>query len=877
MIAAIAMDTRAHWNDRDGPEFLLEREGEIERIEFALGEACLGRGHLLLISGGAGLGKSRLAELARERARERGLKVLSARGEELEHTMPWGLARQLLGEDAIPEPRHVDDDSLVSPVHTLFHQLETLASRQSLAIVVDDANWADEPSLNLISYVSRRLSRLPIALIVTHWPTVPDPDLRPLDRLIAEPATERIELSPLGSEAATLLARGSLAPDSSPDLIEACVAASGGNPFYLGELLRQIRLANGRGQPVTAEEVAGLAPPAISRRVLLRLHSASPAASMLAQAAAVMGDGATLPQAASLAELESNVATRAHSELVADEIFRPGLPLRFAHPLVASAILDAMPSFTRAESHLEAARILDRDGCESSLLAPHLLAAARVGDPWVVERLSRAAKLAAAQGSTEAAAGYLTRALEEPPPADQRAVILAELGRLESSLGRASASDHLRAAVELSRPGPDRASMLLDLGRALAVSGNLAEAARACESGLSEVKDPESELGRALRAAWWMAASADRIERAHAVGVSEPEMPSEESTPSLGQRQLMAQMAQQRGFSGSSPSEVAELAERAWGDGELLAGESSDGVTWSLVTGALLAAGELERELEVCDAVLADAQRRGSSTAFAMARYCRAWPLLKRGQIGEAAADARAAVDARAEGWQAFLPMAVACQIQVEVERGDLEAATAALALLDTYDDLERSNQLAGVLLARGRLRIAQGEFESALADLRRAGELLIEIDMDNPSLFPWRSEASHAAMMAGDRDSAWALAGAAMEATARAGVPVARARAHRAMAAVSPGEDAILLLRKGLELVPPAPQGPPRLERAHLLLALGSALRRSHRRAEAAEALREALGLAASGGADAIAESAREELRLIGVRASREPTGQQP
>jgi DNA-binding CsgD family transcriptional regulator len=178
------------------------------------------------------------------------------------------------------------------------------------------------------------------------------------------------------------------------------------------------------------------------------------------------------------------------------------------------------------------------------------------------------------------------------------------------------------------------------------------------------------------------------------------------------------------------------------------------------------------------------------------------------------------------------------------------------------------------VLLARGRLRIAQGEFESALADLRRAGELLIEIDMDNPSLFPWRAEASHAAMMAGDRDSAWALARAAMEATARVGVPVPMARAHRAMAAVSPGEDAIMLLRKGLELVPPAPEGPPRLERAHLLLALGSALRRSHRRAEAAEALQEALNLAGPGGAEAIAESARNELRLVGVRVPREPTG---
>lgn len=407
------------------------------------------------------------------------------------------------------------------------------------------------------------------------------------------------------------------------------------------------------------------------------------------------------------------------------------------------------------------------------------------------------------------------------------------------------------------------------------MSGHLAEAARVCEAGLGEAEDPESEVGRALRAAWWMAAGADRIHHVHAIDPVEPEVPFEGLAPSLGQRQLMARRAQKRSFSGSPPNEVTELAERAWGNGELLAGESSDGVAWPLVAGALLAAGELERELEICDAVLADAERRGSPTAFAMARCCRAWPLLKRGQIGEAGADAKAAIDTRIEGWQAFLSAAVACQIQVEVERGDLGAAAAAPALLDACDGLERSNQLPGVLLARGRLRIAQGEFEQALADLRRAGELLIEAGRDNPSVCPWRAEASHAAMMAGDHDTAQALAEASMEASARAAVPVAMARARRAMATVSSGKDAIRLLQEGLELVPPAPRGPPRLERAHLLLALGSALRRTHRRAEAAASLQEALNLAAPGGAEAAAEAARRELRLIGVRVPREPTGE--
>ncbi len=83
----------------------------------------------------------------------------------------------------------------------------------------------------------------------------------------------------------------------------------------------------------------------------------------------------------------------------------------------------------------------------------------------------------------------------------ERAELLAELGRVESALGRGDAPDRLRAAVELTDPGERRARLLLDLGRTLVVGGSHVEAARAFEAGLEEAERPDSELARELRAA----------------------------------------------------------------------------------------------------------------------------------------------------------------------------------------------------------------------------------------------------------------------------------------------------------------------------------------------------------------------------------------
>jgi tetratricopeptide (TPR) repeat protein len=154
------------------------------------------------------------------------------------------------------------------------------------------------------------------------------------------------------------------------------------------------------------------------------------------------------------------------------------------HPLVRHAIEQDIPMFERASRHIDAARLLHRDSEGVELVAAHLLLGHAGGDPWVVEQLRAAAREARAP---QPAVRYLERAIEEPPPPELRGEVLSELGAAEATLGRAAAVDHLAQAAAAMADPPRRAELELQLGRALAAQGRHEEAARAYETGLSEL------------------------------------------------------------------------------------------------------------------------------------------------------------------------------------------------------------------------------------------------------------------------------------------------------------------------------------------------------------------------------------------------------
>jgi tetratricopeptide (TPR) repeat protein len=332
----------------------------------------------------------------------------------------------------------------------------------------------------------------------------------------------------------------------------------------------------------------------------------------------------------------------------------------------------------------------------------------------------------------------LSRALQEPPPLELRAALLRELGDAQAMTGHVDeAVDAFDRALQLIDDPHATAEVQFARGRALTTRGSHLAAAEGFEAGLAALNDDSCELARELRVAYVSSASLEVSLRDRALAALDG-LDQDPGRPlTRGERALLTQHALQASMAGEPQPRVRELAGRAWGDGALLAGETADGPTWNLLTGALSFSEQPAFCESVCDAVLENARRRGSPMAFATASYCRSYPLFQQGRIGDSLADVQFALSARGEGWEMFLPSATAILGWGHIERGELDLARTALALADD-PEVHENMGYCWLLEARGRLHMATGRRSDALRDFLAAGELLVQkFSMPSPGIMP--------------------------------------------------------------------------------------------------------------------------------------------
>ena len=497
-------------------DVLVEREGELAAVD-----ELLERGGVVLIEGGAGIGKTALLEAACRRAAGVGREVLRARGSELEAGFAFGVVRQLFERRLAS----VDDDDrqallagsagavrallLGEPVetaafdtsfavlHGLYWLTVNLADRGPLLIAVDDAHWADEPSLRWLAYVAPRLEGAAVAVLVALRPAEPALVGAWLEALLVEAgAVVRPQL--LSESAVASIVRAALGPGATAELCGAVWGASGGNPLYLAELLRGARL---KDRPLAeldpAELVAG-GREGVARRVLAGVRGLDRGALSLAQALAVLGDGCQLRHAAVIAGVEVSAAISLVAALVRLEVLATDDPPRFIHPVVRDAVEGSLASDARDALHRSAARLLDGDGAPPGQVAAHLVAVRPVGDGWVVDRLREAAAEAMRSGAPGAAAGLLRRALSEPPRGEQRVGVLREAARAEASAGREAACVLLEEALRLASDPRERAEIALEVAEAYAALFRWVEAVDVIDRARAELDDADEELAARL-------------------------------------------------------------------------------------------------------------------------------------------------------------------------------------------------------------------------------------------------------------------------------------------------------------------------------------------------------------------------------------------
>jgi DNA-binding CsgD family transcriptional regulator len=870
---------------------LLEREAELDELQAALEDACRDSGSLVVVEGAAGIGKTRLLESTRETAERTGLRVLSARGTELERDFPFALVGQLFEPviHGISEPERdelLDDaarlagpivgigsekpapddaqgyqaDTSFAVLNALYWLTSNLSEREPLLLAVDDAHWSDQASLRFLLFLLPRLGELPVALALASRPDEGGPASELLAQLGSDPAAHVLRPAPLGAASVAELVRAELAGDADDAFCAACQEATGGNPFLLQELLLELRAEDSLGSEAEAARVSELAPASIQRAVLARLARLPVESRALARATAVLGDDAELRVAAELAGVDGPAAAAAADDLAKTGILEAGRPLRFAHPLLRNAVYADLSGAERIGSHRRAAERLAAEGAGPERVAVHLLATDPGGDPQVVETLGAAARRALEHGAPEAAITYARRALAEPPEPSARPDLVRSLitAPLLSMDTRPLEDLHTDLLAELTAEPQMLTAAASELAPVLLVAGRPEEGLALLERATAaavEVGDYDLVMRFQAQAIIWgqlppaeEKARWDRYEER--IG---PDTPGE---------RLLLTLKAYTGIFGSMPAPgVAKLARRAVEGGKIFR-EQHDGMIPGIAIWMLILADELGVAERATERASREAELRGAALIAATA-FARAELAYARGDIARAEPYARAAVEvARQRGMLTAVSTWVALLIDVLVEREAFEDAEEELRAAGLDGDVP-GLWATPVLHTRGCLRLAQGRTGEGFEDLLEVANRVKRHGMKNP-LLPTAAVAAIALARAGEAEGARAVAEEYRQAAETWGTPRTEGIALHCQGVAEGGERGIELLR---EAVGTLERSPARLEHARALTDLGAALRRANQRAEAREPLREALDWSRGAGALAIARRVHEELEATGEK----------
>ncbi|CAM5557178.1 AAA family ATPase OS=Streptomyces tendae OX=1932 GN=GUR47_24810 PE=4 SV=1 [Streptomyces tendae] len=431
------------------------------------------RSAVLVVEGEPGVGKSVLLDLAVRRTRGAGHRVLRAMGSESEAHLAFAglhqLLRPVLGDlDGLParqrsalraalglaehsehaRPAETPDALLVGlAVLTL---VSDLAEPAPLLVVADDAQWIDRASLDVLSFLARRMDREPVTLLLGVRAAAALPGF--------DKGYERLEIGPLSGDAANRLLDEQPKRPTGRTRVRILREAAG-NPLALVELTRA---AAAGGQP---EGGAAEGPLPVTDRlegIFARHLRDLPEATRRALLALAAAGAADAPVAArGLPEADDTTWLPAER---AGLVRRDTTGIAFRHPLVRSAVYHAAPFEERRRAHLALAQLLDE---EPDRRAWHLAAATERPDEQVSAALQETAGRARRRGGHAAAAVALERAAELSPHRADQARLLADAADAAVFTGQLGWVEHL--ADEVRKRSDDPALT----GRAALATGQL--------------------------------------------------------------------------------------------------------------------------------------------------------------------------------------------------------------------------------------------------------------------------------------------------------------------------------------------------------------------------------------------------------------------
>ncbi|MWB97836.1 helix-turn-helix transcriptional regulator [Agromyces seonyuensis] len=861
---------------------LIGRRREQERLDRLIASVRGGESRALVIRAEAGLGKTLLLDhLA---AQARGCRVLRVVGVESEMELAHAGLQQLCapivdGIDALPEPQSlalgVALGLRTGPAPDRFllglavlGLLSHAAEAQPLLCLVDDAQWLDQASSQVLTFAARRLVAESVGLVFAVR--------EPVDERFA--AIEDLVVRPLDDDAARTLLGSVLSGPIDPAVRDRIIAEAHGNPLALVELHRGV---GEFGPPAIGRTGMGAKLEDAFRRRIERL-SPETRRMLLIAALEPVGDPALVLAAGAEFDLDDSAIVPA----IEAELLELGGRLRFRHPMARSAVLAAESAADRRAAHRAIAEATDPDR-DPDRRAWHLAESTIGFDEEIAAELVHSADRARLRGGMVAAARFHARGAELTP--DRRLRSRRTLMAAEDTLRAGAANEALRL-LDRIEPGlldaHQRARAELVRGHAQFYTrgtdsvGILLEAARSLESydGHAAVATYSDALIRAL-----LAGSTDRdagIEQV-AAGILAAD-PSDLDARSGAAFEALRGLAIliRDGYAAAAPTLRAALAAlrspaAVAGSGRRtdprrgLGADVSEGIramSWMpltcLVARVLLDDAVLEEcSREFVDACLADGVL--SRLAMATAEY---YPvLLMSGRIAEAEGlhervrDVMSATDVPAHpdrgGWFAAY-------------RGDDEAARRSSEAVHARVAARRERQwlLADAVVA-GVLHNSQARYAEALAATTTVDGHPFDLGMAGWVL----PEQVEAAVRSGDPELGRAAAERLDEIAAASGTDLAVGLAARSAALLADDADAEALYLAAIDALARTRIGTAQA-RAHLLY--GEWLRRQNRRVEARESLRLAHERFVADGAHAFAERAARELSATGEIVHRSAVG---
>ncbi len=476
---------------------LVSRDREVAALRAALAATAAGTGGCLVLTGPAGIGKTRLVDLAVAEAAGAGIAVAPGRATELDRVAPLTTlvtALQRCRPDVIDlsDLREHDADRFWY-IDRLGQILEDFVAKRPLLVAIDDAQWADEFSVLALRSLVPALASSPLRWLFARRSVPPSAVQDTIDWLIEESA-EQVHLGPLDDEGVSQLCSHALGATADATVL-ALATRGGGNPFLLEQWLGALRsagqiLINGGTATVVGDELPSVFLSAVDQR----LRGLSVAARRLLQAGAIFGRPFTLHAAASLAGGAAlELMGAADEALGAGVLVEDDTRLTFAHDLLRQAVYNHLPGPARAAMHREAAAVVRAEGCSAAEIADHLLRSGETGDRAAVDVLGAAAAEVAGR-APGTAADLLVRAvglLGDDDP--ERARLSADaVGLLASAARLAEATELGGAALQARLDPPTEARLLLGLAESLKHAGDNQAAVEYARRGLAVPGVPDA-------------------------------------------------------------------------------------------------------------------------------------------------------------------------------------------------------------------------------------------------------------------------------------------------------------------------------------------------------------------------------------------------